>query len=145
MGARICTAILLAFSLSACGTMNTGIGNVQVNGEAIPLPSNYKEAVARAIEGRPMDGPLLISEPTQIPGEGDFDPKRWAVCVRGLSPGKAKPARKPLLDLSDVLDPPEATGVYEAIVVFYRNGIGKPKLVFDAPLCRQLVFKPAQQ
>jgi hypothetical protein len=145
MIARICIAALLVFTLSGCGTMNTGIGNVQVNAVAIPLPSNYKEAAAKAVERRLTDGPLLISEPTQIPGEGVFDPKRWAVCVRGLSPGTENPAGKPLLDLSDVLDPPNATGVYEAIIVFYRNGVGKPKLVFDAPLCRHLVFEPALQ
>jgi len=123
--------------------MNTGIGNVQMNNDAIPAPANYREAAARAVEGRPTDGRLSISEPQPIPGEGILDPKRWAVCIRGLSPGNAKPPRKPLFDFSDMVDPPETTGIYEAIVVFYRNGVGKPKFTFDAPLCRHAIYRPA--
>jgi hypothetical protein len=132
-----------ALSLSGCGTMNTGISNIQMNDEAIPFPKNYKEVVAEAVEGRSTDEPLLISEPQQIVGNGVFDPKRWAVCVRGLSSGNAKPARKPLFDISDLTDVPATTGVYEAIIVFYKNGVGKPKMAFDPPLCRHALFEPA--
>jgi len=129
--------------LAGCSTTNTSYNNLQFNGDTVPFPETYREDALRAVAGRPAETALQVSRPAPIVGVGVFDPQRWYVCVRGLSPAGAKPKKSYRLD--KLLMPEPANPVFEAIVVFNGYGAGRPKYVFNAPICRDLVYEPLPQ
>jgi hypothetical protein len=132
--------VLLGAALAGCSTTNTSYNNLQFNGDTVPFPDNYREDARRAVAGRPVETALQISRPEQMVGVGVFDPQRWYVCIRGLSPAGAMPKKSYRLD--KLLMPEPANPVFEAIIVFSRYGAGRPKYTFDAPICRDLVYEP---
>jgi hypothetical protein len=128
-GLRSVVTALLALPLAACTEFAPTPGAVQLSGATYPLPADYRAAVARAAASLPMgsDRTLGISQPQTMVGATAIDPRRWYVCLDGVTPPTATPPRGERYDTIAVLEP-----IGPPII---RHG-------YASPLCTDASFSP---
>ncbi len=117
--------------LAGCDTVNTGMGNIQMSGDTLPLPKDYRATVAHAVAGAPVQAgrQLSISQPQTLAGKTAIDPKRWYVCVDGLqAPAPAAGA--------------STSGRYDTIVILQQTGLPDVLHAYGAELCAGVSFAP---
>ena len=139
----------MCMGLGACTGPNTSLSTLQFTDDTVAFPDTYRDDAARVLANMPgaANNPnLTISAPQTTLGVTAVSPRRWYVCVRGITPPGPPPTRlKPLLELaSNALDPASTTGSYDAVLFFRGSGRPTVKLAFDAPLCRSGTYAPLE-
>ena len=139
----------ICLGLGACTGPNTGIATLQFSGDTVAFPETYQADAARVLSTMPgaANNPnLSISAPQTTLGVTAVSPKRWYVCVRGITPPGPRPTTwRPLVDVARTyLDPASNADSYDAVLFFRGSGRPTVKLAWDAPLCRTASYAPLE-
>ena len=106
-------------------------------------PAHYEELAASHVASRTVDFPLLISEPNTLAGKNAFEPARWYVCIRGVTPRGTPSKVIPLATrIENLVSPPANAGQYDIVVIFQDSPKSTAVDGFDTRLCRNAKFRP---
>jgi hypothetical protein len=131
--------------LLGCSNHNVSPHTLQFSGDTVAYPEKYQAEAARIVRDRKADpGFARISEPQLTLGETAFSPKRWYVCVRGISAPKPKSNRPP--PAAEIVErwitSRQPARIYDVLMIFSGRERPSVREGFDSPLCRDQTYVP---
>lgn len=136
--------ILAVYLVAGCSPTTAPINTIQFSEETLPFPDNYQAEAARIVAERRADpSDASVSYPQTTLGLSALSPRRWYVCVRGIS-DELKPQQIPTPGaiIESWLDPRAEAGLHNVILLFGTNGRPVAKDGYDSPLCRDGLYEP---
>lgn len=136
--------ILAGCLVAGCSPTTAPINTMQFSEETLPFPENYQVEAARIVAQRRADtNGASVSYPQTTLGLSPFSPRRWYVCVRGVS-DEPKPERIPRPGdiIEGWIDPRAEAGIHNVVLFFGTTGRPTAKDGYDSPLCRNSQYEP---